>query len=163
MMLSRRSFGMASIGLALPLIACGNVKATVVIADIRIAFAALSAQLPGMARTNPSLAARLTPIIEQGNALARNLSAASPTMTNDVTTIEGFVNAILRTATTQPLPSPFDKIVAALAVTAPTIESFANSLLPPDSPKRVAARAPFPHPGVDTPEQARAIFATYGQ
>lgn len=163
MILSRRSFGLAAIGLSCPLVACGNGNAAMVIADIKIAFAALSTQLPTLAKVAPSLAAKLTPYIDRGNALAQNLAAAGPGMTNDITTIEGIVNAILQTATTQTLPSPYDKIIAALAVIAPAVESLANSLLPPDSPKKVAARAPFPHPGVDTQDQARATLAMYAR
>ena len=164
MTLLRRSFGLACLGLSIPLVACGNVKTAVVIADIKIAFAALSAQLPGLARANPSLAAKITPYINDGNALAKNLAAASPTMITDVTTIEGFLNAILRTAADgQQLPPPYDKVIAALAVMAPIVESYANSLLPPDSPKKVAARAPFPHPGIENADQARATFAAYAQ
>ena len=163
MRLSRRAFGFAWIGLALSLAGCGA-KTAIVIADLRAAFGALSAQLPGLARVRPSLAAKLSPYVTQGNALLANLSAASPSMTTDVATIDGILNAILRTAAQSGLlPPPYDRVIEALAVLAPIVEAFVNEALPPGTPRTAAASAPYPHPHVATIDDARATFAQYAR
>jgi hypothetical protein len=163
MLLISRRAGVAATpaALALVLAGCSSTGATSaasIIADLQAGFTALQTQLPALAKADPGLAAAITPYVGQATGLLASLTAASPTMTGTLATIDGIINAIL-SAASGIVPPPYDLLVEGLAVLAPELEAVINPLL--SAPATAAARMPFPHPHVADLAQARALFAVY--
>jgi hypothetical protein len=149
--------------LPLPLCACPagtapTIPPATVIIDLQNGFAALSAQLPGIAAVDPKLAAEIAPDIAQAQTLLAALNAASPNMTNTLATVDGILNTVLSTASGSGLiPPPYDLLVEALSVLAPEVEAVVNPLLTPTT--TAAAVAPVAHPDVANIDAARGVFA----
>jgi hypothetical protein len=169
--LSRRRL-LAGVTFLVPaaLIGCaGALTPAQLVADAQGAVTALQTALPAIAAVAPTIAAalpRLTGYLTTAQTLLNGLAGAVPATTGATTlaSVEADLNAVLDALAAVPLiPPPYDAVIAAVALVAPELEAFVNSMAAASGaatlPMALRLRAAYRliRPGMTLP-QMRAIL-----
>lgn len=177
--MDRRALLLSAAACVLPFVLsrCGEISASSetlsaqVLADTSAALNQLSIVLPALTATTPPVltqdqVAPLLRDIAEAQSMLATISATTPKTpgASVLSTVLGYVNAVLGAVPVALIPPPYNLIVTAAVVIGKEIESYVASIQPPvtPTPTPAAARAARYGRGMST-EEARTILHANSQ